>query len=422
MKKRILLIITWVSILIIFIIPFNFYFMQKKNIEAQIEIIPDDQILIRNDNASFGHFGLTKEDQEEIELIDGIEQVEYGYYDNYCYGYEYNINENLYSATELSSDCINISEKFKLDQQLDYLYGGEITKENGIVISENFAIDLISGSKVNKEIDSIEQLIGQEISGIYSEDILIIEGIYSNDFNAHSRVSYNSNTGNGKVNKEIIYDYGIIKYSEINKKSSIDEAITIWNNQIAYSTIDDVNNRELAVYDQEEYTDEYGTGTRDVLNYQASFDNGVKGMIDPTTANQIYAGYYPDANITLSDDANKNQVISDLKNIENIDYLISDQLAAKDIKDQSNLVRNFLIAYTLIILILITKYIKNKKDIIKTIVLSFGLVIIAQVFVYLMGYNISLITTLTFITINLMITLIIYLIYLIKINKSLKGK
>ncbi len=420
MKKKKLLIITWSFILLLFIIPSNFYFMQKQNVEEQIQLIPDDQIVVKTNprDPSTGHLSLTKEDQVAIESIEGINDIEYGDFNQFFeYNYAPTVIVNYYQAEQLFINIKQLNENIKIDQELNYLYGHAITKDNGAVISEDIANDLLMCVKC--ESYKIQDLIGQTID--INEVELEIEGIFKqsklNTINTQNQM-YGPDD---KLIEQKIYENGFFTYADLGDHRSIEDEVESWNDNIAhYSNVDGVNNYDLKVYKDVEYIDEYGNKyINNGIDYQKSVDNGVVGMINPENVNQVYEDYYPDANITLSIDADKNYIVSELEKIENIDLIISNQLTFLDVTNHLKFIIIFLITYLIITLILITKYLKSKSDFINAIIISTILVLITQVIAVIIGYNFSIMTCFIFITLNIIIILIIYFKYLIQKNKQL---
>ncbi len=160
-----------------------------------------------------------------------------------------------------------------LSKLLDYKYGSSITKNNGVVISENMVPDVI---KILKKDINESELIGQKVD--VRGKSYIIEGIYKDEL----------------VDNDFVIDDKELLKERLSQKGQRSWSAGNYNSQKFFSSPEEeqkkykinIINEETGEVDRKAsyegmYTTENGWPE---VDYEGSVKNGVSGLVDPETS------------------------------------------------------------------------------------------------------------------------------------------
>ncbi len=281
MKNKILMIISLTFLISTFIIVTNISVFKQEVIEEKSKFVNENTMVLDKDD-----FVYTKKDLENIKSLDGIKSISYR---QESYGpmiiIDQQSGENNKDYTFLNSEVVVLNEFENDYNNLEYVAGGKIKSKNGLVISDLYAKEMLKLDEY-KKYKNIDELVGKTISEEDDDrfDDFKIDGIYK------------TNPLIDKKNESVMYTdalYTDIRFNtpqmytnQVEKNIfTPQEYITEYNSSQIYEGEGNMAILESNQYVGPEKENEEGFVQFD---YDLGVKQGYKGLIDPSTAEDVY--------------------------------------------------------------------------------------------------------------------------------------
>ncbi len=274
MKNKILMIISLTFLVSTFIIVTNISFFKQDVVEQKAEAVNENVIVLDKNSLSF-----TLKEKEKLSSLDGIKNIDF----------TKSSNEATVDILETNNGQGNDEEKYAFTEvvtlndfendydNFEYVAGGKIKSENGAVISDLLANELLE-FKAYSDCKTIDDLIGKTLKTDQIEELsfedLKIDGIYKTDhevekvqktksFYENMFTQINFSSPQIYTNQKPIYE------------SDIEESIIQYNYNILFN---EENYNTYISNDYQEPVDKNGD-----FDYDLAIKQGYKGLIDPDT-------------------------------------------------------------------------------------------------------------------------------------------
>ncbi len=281
MKNKILMIISLTFLISTFIIVINISVFKQDVIEEKSKFVNENTMVLDKDD-----FVYTKKDLENIKSLDGIKSISYR---QESYGpmiiIDQQSGENNKDYTFLNSEVVVLNEFENDYNNLEYVAGGKIKSKNGLVISDLYAKEMLKLDEY-KKYKNIDELVGKTISEEDDDrfDDFKIDGIYK------------TNPLIDKKDESVMYTdalYTDIRFNtpqmytnQVEKNIfTPQEYITEYNSSQIYEGEGNMAILESNQYVGPEKENEEGFVQFD---YDLGVKQGYKGLIDPSTAEDVY--------------------------------------------------------------------------------------------------------------------------------------
>ncbi len=417
MKNKILMIVSLTFLVSTFIIVTNISFFKQDVVEQKAEAVNENVIVLDKKSLSF-----TLKEKEKLNSLDGIKNIDFTKSSNEATVdiIETNNGKGTDEEKYAYSEVVTLND-FESDyDNFEYVAGGKIKSENGAVISDLLANELLEFSAYSKY-KTIDELIGKTLKTDAVEELsfkdLKIEGIYKTDPTVENvqKTKYFYENMFTQINFSSPQIY--TKQKPI-YESNIKESIEQYNYNILF---DDEENYKI--YEKNDY--EMPIKKDDTIDYDLAIKQGYKGLIDPNTdiygtdeelSNRVYITFkdkdsYKKAVEELNSGSLKS--IGDQSTITTKDnyksYLMSD-LSFSTTEDSH---KGLIVLFTAILVLLYLKFFKgNFKNVIIDYVLAaiiaYAFAIIIAVFMSVTPFYTQ---TISLTVIPLIILLIIGMVY-----------